>query len=260
MADSADPFRHYDSQPDGEKPLKELVDAVRGLQPRRRPVRHAVGWLLAVCAAPVIANYAVPSAQHIYNTASCYARYWILPGDTRIASSAWQPLGATSVKALSRTSASIEPAAVGDIWFGATMPFTRYCDYRVTFSAELVRPIQASAIGQLGFGYGVGARGTAINGVPSATTVQYDPPFGGLRTVPLPCCANEPGYNPQQIHGIVAGKYHSWTLTVTGATAYVSLDGNGYGSMTLGHGNDILIRVWNAKVIVRDMVITAVKP
>lgn len=259
MADSAAPLRHR-APPEGKDPLNELAEAIRDLQPKRRPVRHALAWLLAVCATPVIASYAVPSAQHMFNTASCYAKYWTLPGDTRIRSSAWQPFGATSVKPLSRTSVSIKPAAAGDIWFGATMPFTRYCDYRVTFSAELLRPIQANAIGQLGFGYGVGARGVAINGVPSATTVQYDPPFGGLRTVPIPCCANNPGYNPQQIPGIVAGKYHRWTLTVIASTAYVSLDGKGYGSITLGHGNDILIRVWNAKIIVTDMEITALRP
>ncbi len=43
-------------------------------------------------------------------------------------------------------------------------------------------------------------------------------------------------------------------------TAYVSLDGRGYGEMTLGNGDDILLRVWNATVNVKDVVVKAVGP
>jgi hypothetical protein len=152
----------------------------------------------------------------------------------------------------------IRPLEAGDIWFGAAVPFTRYCDYRLSFSAELIGPREA--INGLGYGYAIGVQGTAINGVPTATTVQYDPPFGGLRTVPIPCCANRPGYNPQTMSGIVPGVYHRWTIQVTGDTAYVSLDGRGYGTISLGHGNEIVVRVWNAAVILNNMVISRAGP
>jgi hypothetical protein len=161
-------------------------------------------------------------------------------------------------EATSAAEVLIRPLEAGDIWFGAAVPFTRYCDYRLSFSAELIGPREA--INGLGYGYAIGVQGTAINGVPTATTVQYDPPFGGLRTVPIPCCANRPGYNPQTMSGIVPGVYHRWTIQVTGDTAYVSLDGRGYGTISLGHGNEIVVRVWNAAVILNNMVISRAGP
>lgn len=248
---------HNERSPKVETLLTELLVAVRTLQPRHRPARAAFTWILAVCATPVIANYAVPSAHHIFTTASCFAKYLLPPHEIRLPSSAWRPYG-TTVKSISVTAVLIRPTEAGDIWFGAAVPFTRYCDYRLSFSAELAGPREA--ITGLGYGYAIGVRGTAINGVPIATTVQYDPPFGGLRTVPLPCCANKPGYNAQQMSEIVRGVYHRWTIRVTGGTAYVSLDGRGYGTINLGHGNEIIVRVWNAAVIVNNMVMSRADP
>ena len=258
MAGSSQNPQRREPPPSFEVLLTELLDAIRGFQPPRRPIRRALVWVLAICTTPIIANYAVPSAHHIFTTANCYAKYLRPSHEERLPSSAWHPYGATIVKPLSATAVYIRPAEVGDIWFGATAPFTRYCDYRLSFSAELLGPRQA--ITGLGYGYAIGVRGAAINGVPIATTVQYDPPFGGLRTVPIPCCANKPGYNPQQMSRILPGIYHRWTMRVVGSTAYISLDGRGYGAITLGHGNEILVRVWNAAVIISNMMISRISP
>jgi hypothetical protein len=260
MTQGGQPPYNGDQFSELESVLRELLEAIRGLQPRRRPFRRGLTWVLAVCAAPIIAFYVVPSAHRAFTTADCYAKYWFLPSETQPSSSEWEQFGVTSVKALSPTAVSIRPSAVGDIWFGAVLPFTRYCDYTLSFSAELVGPLRPAAVGIIGYGYAIGARGTAINGIPSATTVQFDPPQGGLRTVPIPCCANRPGYNPQQLPGVVAGTLHRWALRVIGATAYVSFDGKGYGSMTLSHGNDVLVRVWNADVIIKNLVIRSLNP
>jgi hypothetical protein len=258
MTRSSQNTPHREPPPNFEALFTELLDAIRAIQPSRRPIRKALIWVLVVCATPIIANYAVPSAHHIFTTANCYAKYLRPPHEERLPSSAWHPYGATSVKTVSATAVYIKPAESGDIWFGAAAPITRYCDYRLSFSAELLGPQQA--ITGLGYGYAIGVRGTAINGVPIATTVQYDPPFGGLRTVPIPCCANKPGYNPQQMARILPDIYHRWTMKVTGSTAYVSLDGRGYGTITLGRGNDILVRVWNAAVIISNLLISRVSP
>jgi hypothetical protein len=175
-------------------------------------------------------------------------------------SSAWAGFGVTSVKTASSTTATITPLLVSDIWFGATMPFTRYCDYRLSFSAELNGPLDPNEVKYIGYGYGIGVRGTAINGVPDAVTTQYDPPFGGLRIVPIPCCANQPGYNAVSFPNVAAGINHSWLLTVIGSMAYVSFDGKGFGTMTLGHGDEILIRAWNASVTVNNVTVNAISP
>jgi hypothetical protein len=60
--------------------------------------------------------------------------------------------------------------------------------------------------------------------------------------------------------GTVSGVYHRWTIQVTGSTAYVSLDGRGYGTINLGHGNEIVVRVWNAAVILNNVVISRAGP
>jgi hypothetical protein len=137
------------------------------------------------------------------------------------------------------------------------MPFTRYCDYRFSFYAELVGPSDRQLVG---YGYGIGIRGTTVNGVPSATTIQYDPPNGGLRITPIPCCANSPGYNAVNAPRVMAGVYHHWSIDVIGPNAYVSYDGKGYGQMNLGGGNEILVRVWNASVRLKGMTITPIRP
>jgi hypothetical protein len=147
-----------------------------------------------------------------------------------------------------------------DIWFGAAIPFGRYCDYRLSFSAKLEGPLYPDAVRYIGYGYGIGVRATTVNGVPNAVTTQFDPPLGGLRIVPVPCCANQAGYNAVAFPGVVAGISHSWLFTVIGSKAYVSFDGKGFGTMTLSHGGEILARVWNASVIISNVTITAIRP
>jgi hypothetical protein len=237
--------------------LRELIDT---LKPRPHRFRRILIWILIACAAPVVGAYAVPGAHHVFTTARCYGKYLLQSREERLPSSAWHPFGVTSVKAVSMTAVSVRASALSDTWYGALIPLKRYCDYRVSFSAQLVGPWHPAYVGVLGYGYAVGLKGTAVNGIPNAVTAQYDPLFGGLRTVPIPCCADKPGYNPRPILDVSAERYHRWSVMVSGDIAYVSLDGRGYGEMTLGDGDDILLRVWNATVNVKDVVVRAVRP
>lgn len=246
-----------------ERLLQEQLAAIRALQHHRRPVWRAIGWIFAVAAAAVIGNFVVPGAHQAFTTAACYGKFTFSNRHANPRSSAWNPYGVTLVRRLSSTSALIQPQprlADTDEWFGAVMPFTRFCDYRVSFSAELRGPLNPQAVKEVGYGYGIGVRGTAINGVPNATTVQYDPPFNGLRLVPVPDGVNQPGINSQPFANVRANVSHHWTLTVIGSTAYVSLDGRGYQTLSLTHGNDILVRVWNAGVIITGMKISGIEP
>jgi hypothetical protein len=240
-----------------ESLLEELIEATRKLQPHHNPVRRTTAWILAACITAVIANIAVPGAHRAYVTAGCYVKYFAEPRITHPSTSSWRSFGVTSIKPLSASSLMITPSAQGYIWFGADMPFTRYCDYRISFKAELIGPMDPRLVG---YGYGIGVRGTTINGVPDATTIQYDPPNGGLRIALIPCCANSPGYNSISTPDVIAGAYHFWSLDVIGPDAYVSYDSKGYGQMNLGSGNEILIRVWNASVVLKDIAITPIRP
>jgi hypothetical protein len=246
--------------PKTDELLADMLGEIRKLQPHRSRLRQVLVWILVACAAPVVAAVAVPGAHQVFAGAACYVKYLAPPHKVDPAAATWQSYGVTSVKAGSSTSVAISPTGPSDIWYGAVMPITRYCDYSISFSAELIGPLLPSLSAQLGYGYGIGVRGSAVNGVPNATTVQYDPPLGGLRIVPIPCCANQAGYNPQRFPGVVPGRFHRWTLRVIGAMAYISFDGKGYNSMSVGNGNDFLVRVWNAELIIQDMVITRINP
>jgi hypothetical protein len=59
---------------------------------------------------------------------------------------------------------------------------------------------------------------------------------------------------------VVPGRFHRWTLKVIGARAYISFDGKGYNSMSLSNGDDFLVRVWNAELIIKDIVINRISP
>jgi len=240
-----------------ESLLKELIDETRKLHPHHNPLRRAMVWILAVCITAVIANITVPGAHRAYATAVCYIKYLAEPGATHPSVSSWQSFGATSITPLAASAFAVTPAAQGYIWFGAEMRFTRYCDYRINFDAELVGPADRRLPG---YGYGIGVRGTTVNGVPSATTMQYDPPNGGLRITPIPCCANSPGYNAVSASDVISGVYHHWSIDVIGLTAFISYDGKGYGQMNLGSGDEVLVRVWNASVRLKNMAITPIKP
>lgn len=243
-----------------DKLLADILSEIRKLQPHRSRLRRALVWILVACAAPVVGAVAVPGAHQAFARAACYVKYLVPPHEAHPAAAMWQSYGVTSVKAESSTSVAISPTGPSDIWYGAVMPITRYCDYSISFSAELIGPLMSGLSVPLGYGYGIGVRGSAVNGVPNATTVQYDPPFGGLRIVPIPCCANQAGYNPQPFPGVVSGRFHHWTLKVIGTTAYISFDGKGYNSMSLSSGDDFLVRVWNAELIIKDIVINRISP
>lgn len=243
-----------------DKLLTEILKEIRDLQPRRSPLRRTLAWILVACLTPIIAAVAVPGANQTFARAACYVKYLSQPHEVHPAATTWQSYGVTSVKVESSSTVAITPTGASDIWYGAVMPITRYCDYSISFSAELIGPLQSGLAVPLGYGYGVGVRGSAVNGVPNATTVQYDPPFGGLRIVPIPCCANQPGYNAQAFPGVVPGIFHRWTLKAIGATAYISFDGKGYNTMSLGNGDDFLVRVWNAELVIKDIVIKRIGP
>lgn len=248
--------------PKRDATLSDVIAAINALQPeprRRNAVWRATAWVLAIGLTAVIANVAVPGAHRTFTTVGCYGKY-LRPGRTTYpATTAWQKFGVTSVQAVSSTAVTVHPLVAGYQWFGATLPFGRYCDYRLSFSAVLSRPIISGK--GIGYGYAVGVKGTTINGVPNAVTTQYDPPFAGLRIVPIPCCADQPGYNAVSFPKVVSGVSHPWLLTVIGSTAYVSFDGKGFGTMmSLGSGNEILIRVWNASVTISDVKISAIRP
>ncbi len=201
---------HDELPPGTDRLLRELIDT---LKPRPHRLRRIMIWILVACVAPIIAGYAVPSAHHLLTTARCYGKYLLQSGEKRLPSSSWHPFGVTSVKEISVTEASIQPPAPGDTWYGAVIPFDQYCDYRLSFSAELIGPRYPQYVRELGYGYAIGLKGTAVNGIPNAVTAQYDPPFGGLRTVPIPCCADKPGYNPRPIPDVSEQRYHHWSVT-----------------------------------------------
>jgi hypothetical protein len=243
-----------------DKLLADILSEIRKLQPHRSRLRRALVWILVAFAAPVVGAVAVPGAHQAFARAACYVKYLVPPHEAHPAAAMWQSYGVTSVKAESSTNVAISPTGPSDIWYGAVMPITRYCDYSISFSAELIGPLMSGLSVPLGYGYGIGVRGSAVNGVPNATTVQYDPPFGGLRIVPIPCCANQAGYNPQPFPDVVSGRFHRWTLKVIGAKAYISFDGKGYNSMSLSNGDDFLVRVWNAELIIKDIFINRISP
>jgi hypothetical protein len=258
MTGGGNPSRRGHVQPDStESLLKELLEETRKIHSRPNPARRVIVWVLVVCVGAVIANITVPGAHRAYVSAACWARYVLAPGVTHPAVSSWHAFGVTSVAPLPASGVAIVPADQGYIWFGAEMPFTRYCDYRIRFDAELIGPTNPALAG---YGYGIGLRGTTVNGVPSATTIQFDPPNGGLRITPIPCCANSPGYNAATIPNVVPGAYRHWSIDVIGSNAYVSYSNKGYGQMNLGAGDEILIRVFNASVRLKNITITPIRP
>jgi hypothetical protein len=242
--------------------LKEVIEAINALRPqrsRRDRIWRAIAWVLVICLTAVITNAAVPGAHRVFAAADCYQKYLLHSRTAQPATTEWKSFGVTSVEAVSSTAVTITPSVFGYQWFGATLPFGRYCDYRLSFSAVLSRPTISER--GVGYGYAVGVRGTTINGVPNAITTQYDPPFAGLRILPIPCCANQEGYNAVNLPRIVSGVSHTWLLTVIGSTAYIAFDHKGFGTMTdLGGGNEVLIRAWNASVTISDVKISAIRP
>ncbi len=228
--------------------------------------RRALVWTIGVAAAAVISNFVVPAAHKAFANATCYGKYF-WPGSPYAPSNKeWQPYGVTWVRSIRPRSVLIQPApsqGPNDEWYGAVLPFTRFCDFRLTLRAELIGPRdkKPADVKAYGYGYAIGVHGEAVNDLPSATTVQFDPPFKGLRLIPLPQGPNLSGYNAStKFPKILPGTTHTWAITAQNNTAFVSLDGKGFQALSLTSGHDILIRVWNAKVLISDVKLYALAP
>jgi hypothetical protein len=161
------------------------------------PVRILI-WAIPVVAAAALVSYTVPGAHPLAAATACLARYATAAQVIRPASSSWTPYGSTQISDTA-SSLAVRPdpfMGAADEWFGASLPVTASCDYRIEFQATLVGPL--FNVPGSGFGYAIGAHGSVDNGVPDATTIQFDPPFGGLRTVDVPGEANAIGHNPSR--------------------------------------------------------------
>lgn len=228
-----------------------------------QPARRAVGWAITVALAAVIGNYIIPAVHGAFVAAACYGKYAFIHRRYAPQSGNWRVYGVTWVSRLADGGVLIRPApsqGPADEWFGAVLPVTGACNYQVSLKAELIGPRDPAAVRFSGYGYGIGVRGSAVNGIPIATTVQFDPGFGGLRLVPIPADVNEPGFNATPFPNVTAGSFHRWTISVSGSTAYVAFDGKGYQALHLTTGDDVLVRVWNCQVIIKDVVVAPSEP
>jgi hypothetical protein len=234
-------------------------------EPRRRRhvVRRIALWAVPIVAGAILISYAVPGAHNVITTGVCYFKFAISPRQVYPKSSDWISFGTTQMADVSSSSLEVRPSpsmGAQDEWFGASLPVVRFCDYQIKFQAKLIGPLYP--VPTAGYGYAIGSRGKVVNGVPEATTIQYDPPFGGLRTVDVPLKANAGGYNAIPFSSVNTGHYHHWVLTVRGDTMLALLDGKSYAPVSIdtGHGHDVVLRIWNAEVEIRSVVITKLHP
>ena len=221
-----------------------------------------IAWAIPIIGGTVLANYTVPAVHQAVAASVCVFKYATAPQVTKPPPTAWTAFGSSQLTGTASAIGVRPSPAMGaaDEWFGASLPFAASCDYKVEFQATLTGPLYN--VPGAGFGYGIGARGDVDNGVPAATTIQYDPPFGGLRTVDVPNEANTNGYPPTPFPGITAGRSHHWIVVVKGDTMLASLDGRAYVPVRLdaGDGNQLIVRVWNAMVTISDVTITRLWP
>jgi hypothetical protein len=229
---------------------------------KRRWAARVIIWAVPVGAAAVLASYTVPGAHRAETAATCIVKYVATSPAYRPASTAWTPYGSTEITE-TRSALAVRPdpqMGAADEWFGASLNVTKSCDYHIGFNAYLIGPLYQVA--GSGYGYAIGARGHVDNGVPYASTIQYDPPFGGLRTVDVPNDANLNGLNAIPFQGIVAGRSHHWDIVVRGDNMVASLDGRKYPPVELdtGGGEELIVRVWNAQVIIAGVTITKLSP
>jgi hypothetical protein len=229
---------------------------------RTRPLLRAVSWVILTAAAAVIGDSAVQGTNSISARAVCAVKYFTQPVRTLPVSTNWAQYGVTRMIAGPARSFSIEPELLTDKWFGAYLNSPGTCDYRIDFDADLSRPLDSQSAAALGYGYAVGARGQVVDDVPHGTTVQFDPPFGGLRTVELPGDPNASGHNAQKYAFARPGRFNRWSLTVSGTTMTVDVDYQRYGSVDLSHAGsgEIILRVWNARLDVKNVEITKLGP
>jgi hypothetical protein len=232
-------------------------------EPRKPAWRRLAAWVAPLLIGAILISFVVPGAHGGLKAAGCLFKFATSPGSEMPTSGSWAPYGTSVVTDTSAFSFSVRPdPAMGaqDEWFGASLGITSYCDYQVEFWAMLTGPLYP--VPSAGYGYAVGSRGEVVNGVPEATTIQYDPPFRGLRTVDVPFMANARGFNPTPSASVDTGRYHHWVITVRGNRMLASLDGKPYQPVDLdtGFGNEIIIRVWNSEVRIRDMRISRIFP
>jgi hypothetical protein len=230
----------------------------------RKPTwRRLASWAIPLLVGAILISFVVPGAHNGLRVASCFYKFATSPGSETPASSDWVPYGTSLITDASAFSVSVRPdpsMGAQDEWFGASLAVTSYCDYRIEFWAMLTGPLYP--VPGAGYGYAVGSRGEVVNGVPYATTIQYDPPFHGLRTVNVPSMANASGFNPTPFASVDTGRYHHWIITVERNRMLATLDGKPYQPVDLdtGFGNQIIIRVWNSEVHIRDMRISSIRP
>lgn len=221
--------------------------------------------LMTAALTAIFCDYAVQGSHSLAAQAVCVVKYLAAPPSSYPDSSRWAAYGVTSVTTTSSRSLRLQPGGqlLTDEWFGASMAGPELCDYRVAFDADVSGPLDQDAVRALGYGYAVGAAAQAVNDVPHGTTVQFDPPFRGLRTVELPDDANAFGHNPAQFSFVNTDHYHHWVLTVRGEEMTVSVDGQRYRSVVHLDGTasgGILFRIWNARLDVRDVKISKLRP
>jgi len=241
----------------GQGPAKEQETKNK----RPWPVQ-VIAWLVTGIVAALVSYYTVPSVHRIVAASACMAKYLTGPRVSRPPVAAWTAFGPSQLtEAVGALAVRPSPAmGAADEWFGVSLPVTASCDYVIRFQAVLSKPLYK--VPGAGYGYGIGVRGDVTNGVPTATTIQYDPPFGGLRTVDVPSNANAPGYPPTPFPGMTPGRPHNWDIIVRGSTMLASLDGRAYPQLRLdvGAGNQLIVRIWNAKVTISQMSVTKLRP
>lgn len=222
-----------------------------------------IPWALTIALAAVIGDWAVQGSHSVATRGWCAIRYFAAPSKSYPGNSRWATYGVTELTA---TGASFSLAPKGkqltDEWFGASLSGPGLCNYRVDFDAAISGPLYPRWGKALGYGYAVGAAGYVDNDVPNGTTVQFDPPFGGLRTVELPVDPNAAGLNAQQYAFVKTDHYCHWQLIVNGMNMTVSVNGIQYGTVRLtGTGSgDIILRIWDARLNVKNVKISKLRP
>lgn len=237
--------------------------AGKDAEARKPGWRRLAAWAAPLLLGAILISFAVPGAHNGLRVAGCFYKFATSHGSEAPASADWVPYGTSVITDTSAFSFSVRPdptMGAQDEWFGASLGVVSYCDYRIEFWAMLTGPLYP--VPSAGYGYAVGCRGKVVNGVPDATTIQYDPPFRGLRTVDVPSMANASGFNPTPFASVNTGRYHHWVITVQGNQMLAVLDGKPYQPVDLdtGFGNEIIIRVWNSEVRIRDMRISRIRP
>ncbi len=78
----------------------------------------------------------------------------------------------------------------------------------------------------------------------------------------LPGDANATGHNAKTYGFVNTNHYHHWALTITGEDMTVSVDGQQYGTVNLNQADSgaIILRVWNARLYVRNVIISRLGP